>query len=59
MIKRTVWQFDLTTTSDYERDEVQSLAEALRSLMADATISAESIKSDLTLLRIEIEEGEP
>jgi hypothetical protein len=57
VIKRTLYQFDLVTGDDVSRDEVALLATVLRDLLPGAEVSCESEKSDLAILRIEIEEA--
>lgn len=56
MIKRTLYQFGLCTCDDESRSEVWHLAETLRGLLPEASIDTESAKTDLTVLRIEIDE---
>ena len=57
MIKRTLYQFDLVTGDDESRAEVANLAITLEALLPEASISWESAKSDIAVLRIEIEEA--
>ena len=58
MIKRTLYQFDLVTGDDVSRDEVALLATVLRDLLPGADVSWESAKTDIAVLRIEIEEAQ-
>ena len=55
MIERTLYQFDLGTWTDELRSDGARLAELLRKLVPSADIEFQSIKMDLSILRIEIE----
>lgn len=56
MIKRTLYQFGLTALNEEGRAEIGNLAFALEGLLPDARVSWESVKTDLCVLRIEVEE---
>lgn len=57
MIKRTLYQFDLFCDDNESRNSIFDLANTLDVLLPQATIHAESAKSDIVVLRIEIDEG--
>ena len=57
MIKRTLYQFDLFCDDDESRCSIFDLANTLDVLLPQATVYAESAKTDIVVLRIEIEEG--